>query len=382
MFTTGSKLFLGATAVSALGAIVWAASTGGAAGIMGTVGLSCVAVVFAFLAGLNFYTRDGNVPGNTPDPDRNTAAGQRAAGNSMWPLTAAIGVGGIVVGAVSRPVVFKVAIVVLLAALVEWMIQGFSERASADATYNEGIRRRLLHPLEFPILGAAIGAVVVYGFSRVMLSASKDAGKIIFILLGALVLFAGFVIAGRRGMAKGTSLGIAVVGGVALLSVGVVSAVDGQRTITPHPELTAAVCLGKGSAEQEAELDKNTSEKVAAKSSVAANVVLTNNNRLVAFVNGIPNVEYHELTVGRSTDTRVLFHNNTAIDQRLTARLGTFTQKDGTKGNENAVCTVRIRKGGEAFLTFRIAKSQAASSTPYQLIVPGLDGRVIELLVP
>ena len=382
MFTTGSKLFLGATAVTAGGAIVWAASTGGAAGVMGTVGLATVAVVFAFLTGLNFYTRDGNVPGNTVDPDHNTAAGQHSVGNSMWPLVAAVGAGGIVVGVVSRPVVFKVAVVVLLAALVEWMVQGFSERASADAAYNEGIRKRLLHPLEFPILGAFIAAAVIYGFSRVMLSASKDAGKLIFIFLGALVLFAGFLIAARRGMAKGTALGIGVVGGMALLSVGVVSAIGGQRTITPHPELTAAVCLGKGSPEQEAELDKNTSEKVAAKSSVAANLVLTNDNRLVAFVNGIPNVEYHELTVGRSTDTRVLFRNETGVDQRLTARLGTFTQKDGTKGNEDAVCTVRIRKGGEAFLNFRIARPQAASSTPYQLMIPGLDGRVVQLLVP
>jgi len=382
MFTTGSKLFLGATAVSTIGAIVWAASTGGAAGVMGTVGLTSVALVFALLTGLNFLTRDGNVAGNTPDPDRTTAAGQPAVGNSMWPLVAGVGAAGIVIGTVSRPVVFKVAVVVLLAALVEWLVQGFSERASGDPAYNDGIRKRLLHPLEFPILGAFIAAAVIYGFSRVMLSASKDAGKIIFIFLGALVLFAGFVIAARRGMAKGTALGIGVIGGVALLSVGVVSAIDGQRTITPHPELTAAVCLGKGSAEQEAELDKNTSEKVAAKSSVAANVVLTSNNRLVAFINGIPNVEYHELTVGRSTETRVLFRNETGVDQRLTARLGTFTQKDGTKGNEEAVCTVRIRKGGEAFLTFKVAKPQAASSTPYQLMIPGLDGRVVQLLVP
>ncbi|MEI8239312.1 MAG: hypothetical protein WCI22_07810 [Actinomycetota bacterium] len=382
MFTTGSKLFLGATAVSAIGAVLWAASTGGAAGVMGTVGLVFVAAVFALLAGLNFYTRDGNVPGNTPDPDRNTAAGQRPVGASMWPLVVAVGAGGLVVGVISRPVVFKVSLVVLLAALVEWMVQGFSERASADARYNDGIRKRLLHPLEFPILGAAIGVVVVYGFSRVMLSASKDAGKIIFIMLGAILLFAGFLIAGRRGLAKNTSIGIAVVGGVALLSVGVVSAISGQRAIDPHPLLTSAICLGTGSPEQEAELDKKTSESVAAKSAVSANVVLTNDNRLVAFVNGIPNVEYHELTVGRSTDTRVLFRNETGLDQRLAARLGTFVQKDGTKGSENAVCTVRIRKGGEAFLTFKIAKSQAASSTPYQLMVPGLDGRVIALVVP
>ena len=382
MFTTGSKLFLWATALSTAAAVAVGASASGAEARLGVIGLVTIAVAFAFLAGINLFTRDGNLAATEADVERNAAAAQAGVGRSMWPLAAAIGAGGLVVGTISKPVVFKVSFVVLLAAVAEWMVQGFSERASADARYNDGIRKRLLHPLEFPILGAAIGVVVVYGFSRVMLSASKDAGKIIFIMLGAILLFAGFLIAGRRGLAKNTSIGIAVVGGVALLSVGVVSAISGQRAIDPHPLLTSAICLGTGSPEQEAELDKKTSESVAAKSAVSANVVLTNDNRLVAFVNGIPNVEYHELTVGRSTDTRVLFRNETGLDQRLTARLGTFVQKDGTKGSENAVCTVRIRKGGEAFLTFKIAKSQAASSTPYQLMVPGLDGRVIALVVP
>ena len=132
MFTTGSKLFLGATAASTVGALVWGACNGGAAGVAGVVGLAALAIAFAFLAGMNLFTRDGNVLTNTPNPEAAGAA-QRAGGNSMWPLVTAIGVGGLVIGAVSRPVVFKVSVVVLLAALAEWMIQGFAERASADA---------------------------------------------------------------------------------------------------------------------------------------------------------------------------------------------------------------------------------------------------------
>ena len=172
MFTTGSKLFLGATAASTVGALVWGACNGGAAGVAGVVALAALAIAFAFLAGMNLFTRDGNVLTNTPNPEA-TGAAQRAGGNSMWPLVTAIGVGGLVIGAVSRPVVFKVSVVVLLAALAEWMIQGFAERASADANYNKSVRQRLLNPLEFPVLGAFVLAVVVYGFSRVMLTSSK-----------------------------------------------------------------------------------------------------------------------------------------------------------------------------------------------------------------
>ena len=43
MFTTGSKLFFGATALSVACAVVFAASTGGPTGIMGTVGLLSLA---------------------------------------------------------------------------------------------------------------------------------------------------------------------------------------------------------------------------------------------------------------------------------------------------------------------------------------------------
>ena len=381
MFTTGSKLFLGATAASTVGALVWGACNGGAAGVAGVVGLAALAIAFAFLAGMNLFTRDGNVLTNTPNPEA-TGAAQRAGGNSMWPLVTAIGVGGLVIGAVSRPVVFKVSVVVLLAALAEWMIQGFAERASADANYNKSVRQRLLNPLEFPVLGAFVLAVIVYGFSRVMLTSSKSSGRIVFIVIGAIVVFAAFVLAARRGVGKGATLGISVVAAVALLGVGIASAVSGQRTIERHPEVTSAVCLGKGSPEQEAEIDKNASQNVALKSSVVANVVLEKGNKLVAFINGIPTVEYHEILTPRSAVINLLFRNETEIPRRLTARLGSFKQKDGTVGPEEATCSTRIGNGKEAFLSFKLTKLPGASSTPYELIVPGLDNQKIQLQVP
>ncbi len=382
MFTTGSKLFIGATVLSVAGALVFGISTGGPTGLLGTIALVSLGVLFAFLAGINFFNRDGNVSAMEPGVDRTAPAAQRPVNRSMWPLVSAVGVGGLVVGTVSHPVVFKVAVVVLLAAIVEWMVQAWAERASADASFNDSIRKRMLHPLEFPILATVVVGGVLYGFSRIMLTISKDAGRWVFIGLGAIVVAAGFVIAAKRGMSKATVAGITTVGAVALLGVGVVSALQGQRTIEAHPEISAAVCLGSAPETEVEEIDHNANQSVSAKSSVISNVILTADNRLVAFNNGITNIEYHEITVPRSLTVHVLFENRSDTPRRLTAHLGTFKATDGTEGSEEASCTAKLDKGGRSFLTLRLTKSQSASTTPYYLSVPELEGQEIKLLVP
>jgi hypothetical protein len=381
MFTTGSKLFVGGAVLSVAGAIVYGASVGGPAGALGTIGLVTVAVFFAFLAGINFFTRDGNVSATEPGVETTAAAARPPAGRSMWPIVTAVSIGGLAVGAVSKPVVFKVSVIVLLASIVEWMVQSWSERASADSAYNAGLRKRLLHPLEFPIL-ATLGAVAfVYSFSRVMLNISKDSGRWVFIVIGAVIAVAGFVFAAKRGMGKATAAGIVSIGALALVGVGVASAVSGQRTIDKHPEVTTAVCLGTATPEVIKEVDARASQRVAAKSNPIATVELKKNGQLVAFNGGIGNIEYHEITVPRSATVHVLFRNFSDSPRRLTVHLGTFKAKDGSAGAEQADCTTAIEKDGTGFLTFRLTKSQLASSTPYVLTVPGVDGQ-IKLLVP
>jgi hypothetical protein len=376
MFTTGSKLFFGATALSLAGAIVFAASTGGPTGLMGTVGLLSLTVVFAFLAGINYLNRDGNVPSMQQGAEYTAAAAQPPVGRSMWPLVAAVGVAGLLVGAVSKPVVFKVSVVALLAAVVEWMVQGWSERASADSAYNATIRKRILHPLEFPILGAIGLAAVVYSFSRIMLSLDVETGKIVFIVIGALILGGGFLFASSRKVTKGTVAGICALGAVALLGAGVASAVQGQRHIAPHPTTAgSALCLEGGT---ESEVDNRSSQAVSAKSNVIANVYLQADGDLVAFINGYPNVEYHEIAVPRSATVGVIFHNESGDPQRLTARLGTFGAKP-----EVVKCTTAANPGKQTYLDIKIPKTNAASPTsPLELLVPGVPGKTIAIIVP
>lgn len=350
--------------------------------MLGTIGLISVAVAFAFLTGINFFTRDGNLSATEADVERNAAAAQAGVGRSMWPVATAVGLAGIVVGTVSKPVVFKVSVVVLLAAAAEWMVQSYSERVSADKAYNDGIRKRLLHPLEFPILATVGSAVFIYSFSRIMLTINKDAGRWVFMVIGAVITVIGFVFAAKRGVGKRTAAGIITVGAVALAGVGIASAVSGQRHIEEHPAISAAVCLGTASETVVEEIDHKGSQSVSAKSNVIANIYLGADDELYALNTGIGYVKYKEVTVPRSTSVHVMFHNESNEDRRLTVHLGTFKAADGTEGSEDADCTTSIVKGGSSFLTFKITRLQAASSTPYRLTVPGVEGQEIKLLVP
>ena len=98
----------------------------------------------------------------------------------MWPIVAALGGVLVVVGLVTYPVVFVFGILALLAATVEWMVQAWSERASADVPFNADVRSRIAHPLEFPILAAVGAGILIYSFSRIMLFLSKStrAGRV------------------------------------------------------------------------------------------------------------------------------------------------------------------------------------------------------------
>jgi hypothetical protein len=380
MFTTGSKLFIGATTLALLSTIAWGVLKGGDVGWTGTIGLISLTIALAFLTGINFFVRDCNVGAMDPSAATASAAAQRRPGASIWPFVAAIGLGLLVVGVVTEPVVFQAGLVVLLAVLVEWMVQAWSERASGDPDYNAKVRKRVLNPLEFPVLGAAIVAVIIYSFSRIMLFLSKANGPIVFGVIASLVLFAGFLFSIRTNVKRSLIIGVCTIAGLGLISTGAVMAIDGERDIETHEtiENDPAVCLSN----EEAEVDHHASQSVAAKSSVAA-IVTFENGALSAEVSGIDQ-PLQTITLPRSNPSNIIFQNLDEEHVRLTANMGTFeSTQNGTVVTETPVtCTALVEQGGEQLLTLTFSKSSAASSTPYTLTVPGVQGTSIEIVVP
>ena len=387
MFTTGSKLFLGATVMAVVAAVVYGLSTGGSSGWLGVMGLLSASLVLAFLFGVNYYTHDGNVSAMSENATLDAPAAQPPVGRSMWPVVAAVAVGAIAVGAQSKPIVFKAGVVVLVAAAVEWMVQGWSERASADPAYNAGLRKRILHPLEFPVLAAAGLAAIIYSFSRIMLWIDKSGGPVVFIIAGALVLFGGFLFAAKPSLKKGVVTGVCAIAALGIVSTGAVMAVDGQRTIEEHPTTrsdngAACALAGEGSGTQ-AEVDEKGSQAVASKSGIAITLVLENGT-LTAHEQALPGT-LKTVTIGRGNIVNVIFKNHDAEKRRLTVNMGEFTQviNGTTVKQQPKACTTLVRgKDGSQFLSFVLPKPSAASAQPYTFTVPGVAGAEIGITVP
>jgi len=380
MFTTGSKLFIGATTLSLLATISWAVLKGGDVGWTGTIGLVSLTIALGFLTGINFFVRDCNVSGMDEDARTTAAAAQRHPGSSIWPLFGAVGLGLLVVGAVSEPIVMKAGLLVLLAVLVEWMVQAWSEKASGDPDYNAKVRKRVLNPLEFPVLGAVIVAVIIYSFSRIMLFVTKSSGPIVFAVIASLILLFGFLFSMRSNVKRSLIVGVCTIAALGLVSTGAVMAIDGEREIHEHEtiETDPGVCLSP----EETEIDHKASQSVGAKSNVTATIVFEH-GELQAFAEGVDQ-PLQTITLQRSNTNNIMFSNLDEEEVRLTANLGTFeTVQNGTPVTQTPItCTPLVEQDGEALLTLTLPKSSMASSTPFTFTVPGFPETSIEIVVP
>lgn len=371
MFSTGFKYFLGVTVLSTA-ALIMSLFVLDQVAIAG-VAISMLIVVTALLAGIAVVTRDGQTTTSTPD------ASNELASQSMWPLVTSIGVVLLALGLVTSSIVFFTGVIVLLAALAEWMIQSWSERASKDKNYNAAARKRVLNPIEFPVLAALGLGVVIYSFSRIMLTVNKTTGATLFIVFGALVLIAGILFAVKPELKRSLVVAICVFGAVGIFTAGVISATSGVRE-----ELVAAKAesheLPECGAERSEHFDKEATGTLSLRSSVSATIELLD-GKLTAQVVGF-NKPQNTVTVRRSTPTSLIFRNLDAKEYRLVAELGTRTLVEPEGATEkNLVCTQLTAQGSEQLLLLDIAKSPKAG-TSYSLTVPGVEGQSIELVVP
>jgi hypothetical protein len=379
MITTGSKLLVGSAVAAGLLALIYGVTHGGA---LGTIGLISAAAGLALLAGISTYGRDANVSAMDTEAFATSAAAQATATPSLWPLLVAVGATAMALGLASLPALFIIGAILVAAGALEWMVQGWSERASAERGYNSHARNFLIDPLELPVAAAIVFGIVAYSFSRVMLGLpSKTATVIGFSIVAALVLAIGAIVGTKRGASKAALTGTFGLATVALVAGGAVAGLGGEREIDVHKTTAYYAARGECGAE-EISADDYASQTVAGKSNVAAEVIFDGTNltwTAPGFVPGIDDAA--PLTLPRSNPNNVLFRNESSSAARLVIGMNPRLDDDGQPTGPERICTALTEEGGVQFLTLIFDLPSFATDGGYEFSVPGSDA-TLEVVVP
>ena len=374
MFTTGSKHFLGLSAVAFLAAVLYMVFVN--PNDIGATVLFALSGGAGLIAGFALYTRDSDVE----TAEEAIEAARTAPGASIWPIATALGAALVLVGLATIPAWFVIGLAVTLASGLEWAIQNWADRASADRRFNGDVRERIIGGLEYPGLAAVILIVTAYLFSRVMLAASKDGASIIFIVVATLILGVGTLVALKPAF-RGKLLAVVVsTGALMLAAAGIATAFTGERE-----QLTKAAKEDHFAAEhrecgpERAKYwDKIANNKVSMRSAVTATVTVED-GKIKAQEIGLDR-EVQSITIARGNPVSVMFRNKDEKEYRLAVNLGKEPVGDTGVTEDKVDCTQLTGKDQEQILLLNIAKPADEGST-YSLYVPGLEGS-IEVIVP
>lgn len=336
MFTTGSKLFFAAAALAVVGFVVYGVTADWE--MFGSFVLAGLAVSLAFLGGVTIAFRDNNLGGaelvalSAADAEGRHLVQASGVSPSMWPLVGAFGAALVVLGAVLDWRFLVLGIAFVGAAVVEWMVQAWADRASGDPAYNAKLRGRVMHPIEFPALGVLVAAFMIFGFSRAMLALPKVGSIWAFIAVGVIIMVVATVFAFKPTLSKNFLSVVLVIGGVGILTAGVIGIGFGERSFA-H---------GEGEAE-------NSTNQVGDKSNVAATIFSEGGTLLPSF-----------LSLPRSLTVSIIFENrNDEGEQRLviTGPEVTTTGEDGVEVTKPQTFeTDAVAKDKRALVTFKIGK--------------------------
>lgn len=374
MFTPGSRYFLGLSGLSLVVAVLYMFLVNpNDLGALALIGLGCA---FGAIGGFGLFTRDGDVFSEEDAIEASTASPTR----SFWPIVFALGLALTLTGLATTPIVFVLGVATLIGGGAEWAIQNWADRASSDAAYNGFVRARAISAIEYPGIAAVGLGVIAFLFSRVMLAVSKNQGSVIFIVVATAIMTAGFVFAFKPSMRGKATAVITTIGAVALLAVGVVSALSGERdelAKASKEDHFAAVHRECG-AEKSKYYDKHANNTVSLRSAVAA-TIFVEDGKLYAQMVGLK-TKLDTVTIPRSNATSVLFRNLDDTEHRLVVNLGSVAVAETGVKEKVGTCTQLTGRNQEQVMTLNVPKP-ALADEPYSFTVPGINGE-IKLVVP
>ncbi len=249
MFTTGFKLFFGLFAAFTVAAILYGYATGGdivgpiSLGWKGGVGDHIGYGILVALSGaslglslvvVSYRDADAEAQAHLLGVDEDELEPTNEVVGTFWPVVASFGAGTAVVGLVLHPVVFILGLALVALSLIEWTMDAWADRATGDPAVNRDLRNRIMAPIEIPVIGAISIGVIVLAASRIMLTVSKLNAVWVAAIVSTVILAGAVVYAYRPGTGRRLIRALGVLGALALLVAGVVSAAVGEREFHPH----------------------------------------------------------------------------------------------------------------------------------------------------
>ena len=373
MFTPGSKYFLGLTGLSLVSAVLYMFLVNPSD--LGAIALIGVAAAGALIAGFTLLTRDGDVF----TTEQAVEAAAQPLTPSIWPIAFALSTAVVLLGLATRPIVFVVGVGLFFGSGIEWTVQNWANRASADAEFNGFVRARAISALEYPGLAAVAGAILAYCFSRVMLGVSKEGAPIVFIIAAAFVLAVGVALAFKPSFRGKPAVATILAALLVLVVAGVAFTVKGERhelaVISKADEYNIK---NRECGPESAASDHLANNNVSMRSSVAATITVED-GKVYAQLVGIP-TKVESVTIPRSNFTNILFRNLDSEEHRLMVNLGTQKVAETGVVEKVGTCTQLTGKGQENVITIKVPKPSSAEQQ-YSFTVPGVTGE-IKLVVP
>ena len=377
MFSSGSKYFLGISGLSLVAAIVYAFTVNPSD--LGAIALLGLVVAGALLLAIGLHNGSGDVATAQAAPAANDVPR-----DIVWPSVMALGVTVILVGLATVPVIFLLGIVVTVAGGAEWLISAWSDRASVDSAFNNNnVRVKAIGPLEYPVAAALFAAALAYLFSRIMLNVPKETAPIIFIIVAALVLTVGFLIATKPAF-RGRALSLTLTVGVLAVAIaGIGTAIGGERSELAEASAgkfySRAVTNAECGADEIPHFDHKAGNTVNLRSAVAATITVEDGKVYAQEIALTKKVD--TVTIARSNEVNILFRNKDKEEHRMIVHMGEQKVAETGVVEKLQTCTQLAGQDQEQLLTLKFPKPSSAFKEGYSIEVPGAEG-TIKIVVP
>lgn len=208
---------------------------GGVGNHFAYVTLLSLAIIAGLLGGLHLAFRDADPEAEAQVLHTDSVPLTRAPyGTNFLPLVATLGIATAVIGLVTNKYTVLVGCGLLVIVLFVWTLRTWAERATGDAEINAEIYSRFIEPLRVPVVSAIVVAVLVLGFSRVLLAVSEVGAVAVFGVVGALFLIGAVLLAARPQISKNAITIVLFILAVLVIAAGIGAAVVGQRDIEEH----------------------------------------------------------------------------------------------------------------------------------------------------